>query len=333
MTDSGSRPRTLAILCNPASGRCRRSLSAIRRRAAQVADSDYREASHPEAIEVVLQQWLGDRVAGIMVLGGDGTLQALLTLLLERFALPPEQWPALLVVGGGTTNMSARALGSRVRPLEALAAAAAWQRGGEAPRRVVHPVVRIEDGGRARCGFFFGGGALTSGVSFFQQRLRDQVAGRWGPRLAFLRLFLTLLRGGRHPLLPATLARLWLQDGQAFEGDCRLVAVSTFSRLMLGARPFWGKGRGGLGVALMGAEAPAPWWRLPLILMGRGRAATRGASGYLSARTEWLELELGQGWMLDGELYGTCAGATPDQRLTLRAVGPIDFRVFGRVTQ
>ncbi|WP_084388299.1 diacylglycerol kinase family protein [Kushneria phosphatilytica] len=180
MTEEGGGCRTLGILCNPGSGRCRRSLSAIRRQALAMVAADYREASDPEAIEPILRQWLNDGVEGIVVLGGDGTLQAVLTLLLLRFELSTKQLPALIVVGGGTTNMSARALGSRCKPLAALGAVEAWQQGGAAPRRVSWPVVCVEDGRVARCGFFFGGGALTSGVSFFQQRLRDQVNGSLG---------------------------------------------------------------------------------------------------------------------------------------------------------
>src|SRR3546814_7056695 len=72
----------------------------------------------------------------IVVIGGDGTLQGLLTALLRQ---PDGAVPDLLVIPAGTTNMSAADLGARHKPEPALRALAAWQTGRASCRARVWP--------------------------------------------------------------------------------------------------------------------------------------------------------------------------------------------------
>ena len=98
----------------------------------------------PEAVVETLRAFHAEGVELIAVAGGDGTLQAALTGLLRDLALPAETLPKLLVIGGGTTNMSAADLGTRCQPPVALTRLAAWlERRGPEPHCCSRPLVRL----------------------------------------------------------------------------------------------------------------------------------------------------------------------------------------------
>jgi hypothetical protein len=322
-------PRRVGVLCNPHSGRNRRHLEAIRRIAEQQAALFvYHEATTPEAIVETLRAFHAEGVELIAVVGGDGTLQAALTGLLRDLALPAETLPKLLVIGGGTTNMSAADLGTRCQPPVALTRLAAWlERRGPAPHCCSRPLVRLALGRpeAAQYGLFFGSGAIQTGVDYFNSRVRcGPVAGAWGPRLAFLRVMVSMLRGRPHPLLPAASCRLVLDRDEVLEGRYLLVLVSTLERLLLGSRPFWGEQSAPLHFTAVRYPPRALWRRLPAILRGRGGRAVRDGEGYASRNLTSLRLELDAGGILDGERFR----AEPGEAIELSATLAIDFLVF-----
>jgi len=326
---SADVPRRIGVLCNPHSGHNRRHLAAIRRTAEQQAALFvYREATTPEAIVETLRALHAEGVELIAIAGGDGTLQAALTGLLRDLALPAEALPKLLVIAGGTTNMSAADLGTRCQPPVALARLAAWLEGrGPGPRSCSRPLVRLTLGrpAAAQYGLFFGSGAIQTGVDYFNERVRcGPVAGAWGPRLAFLRVTVSMLRGRPHPLLPAAPCRLVLDRDEVLEGRYLLVLVSTLERLLLGSRPFWGEQAAPLHFTAVRYPPRALWRRLPAILRGRGRQAVRDGEGYVSRNLTSLRLELDAGGILDGERF--CA--EPGEAIELSATPAIDFLVF-----
>jgi len=319
-------PRRLGILCNVRSGRCRRHLARIRRQAAACAAFDYREVEDLEGINAALGDFIADGIDAIAVIGGDGTLQAALTALLTAQALAPGALPPLVVVAGGTTNMSARSLGARLPPWAALKQLAAWCHGqGRAPRPAPHPVVRVASGDApVQYGLFFGAGAITTGVAYFHARVQSRLAGAWGPRLAFVRMLSSILRGKPHPLLPPTQCRLAFDDGSHLEGAFQVVAISTLERLMMGARPFWGTQSGALRLAAMARDAASPWRQLPRVLCGYGRRVAQGARGYFSRNLEVLTLECESDFIIDGERFAAGAG----RPVRISATVPLPFYVL-----
>lgn len=329
MCHSADVPSRIGVLCNPHSGRNRRHLAAIRSTAEQQAALFvYREATTPEAIVETLRAFHAERVELIVVAGGDGTLQAALTGLLRDLALPAEALPKLLVIAGGTTNMSAADLGTRCQPPVALDRLAAWLEGrGPGPRACSRPLVRLALGRPAavQYGLFFGSGAIQTGVDYFNSRIRSgPAAGAWGPRLAFLRVVVSMLRGRPHPLLPAESCRLVLDHDEVLEGRYLLLLVSTLERLLLASRPFWGEQSAPLHFTAVRYPPRALWRRLPAILLGRGRQSVRAGEGYASRNLTSLRLELDAGGILDGERFW----AEPGEAMELSATPAIDFLVF-----
>ncbi|TDO07744.1 MULTISPECIES: diacylglycerol/lipid kinase family protein [Halomonas] len=319
-------PRRLGVVCNRRSGRCRRHLERIRRQAAACAALDYREVEDLDGIHAALGDFVAARVEAIAVVGGDGTLQATLTALLTGHDLTAETLPALIAIAGGTTNMSARSLGARLAPWAALEQLVAWCEGrGEGPRQVPHPVVRVAPGtAPVQYGLFFGAGAITAGVAYFHARLQSRLASAWGPRLAFVRMLWSILRGKPHPLLPPTPCRLEFDDGTRQEGAYQIVAISTLDRLMMGARPFWGAQPGALRLAAMARDAAAPWRWLPLVLCGYGQRVAPRAQGYFSRNLGALTLICESDFIIDGERFTAGCG----RPLRITASRPLPFHVL-----
>lgn len=92
----------VGILLNPNSGRIRRRLELLRRLAADVPGVDLHETPRAEDLASALRSMPTTTTELLVVMGGDGTLQAVLTVLLRQgSALPP-----LLVIPAGTDRKS-----------------------------------------------------------------------------------------------------------------------------------------------------------------------------------------------------------------------------------
>ncbi|MFD1693060.1 diacylglycerol kinase family protein [Azotobacter chroococcum] len=97
MLETRATPARVGILLNPGSGRVRRRLPALRRIAAALPEALLQEVSGPREIEQALRLWQAGPQDLLVILGGDGTLQATLTALLQE---PAGDLPGLLVVPG-----------------------------------------------------------------------------------------------------------------------------------------------------------------------------------------------------------------------------------------
>ncbi|TWI56720.1 diacylglycerol kinase-like protein [Pseudomonas duriflava] len=295
-------PARLGILLNPLSGRVKRCLPRLRALAASVPGASMYEASRPEAVAHAVQRWQADGLDVLVIMGGDGTLQAALTALLHE---PTRPLPALLVVPGGTTNMSAADLGARLKPEPALKALAAWAHGrGNAPRSILRPALRVE-GSSLQFGLFFGTGAILTGVRYFHQHVRPTgVRGALGPALTFIRLLLSLLRNKPHPLLPASPAALQ-GDGHQWQNDWLLVLASTLDTLLIGCRPYWGREMAPMHFTAVVHQPRRLMRVLPFLLSGRGARRAHERDGYISRNLTTLDMHGTHHFILDGEQFET----------------------------
>jgi hypothetical protein len=114
-------PVSVGVISNPASRRnARGGLKTIEAELAAHPQVSHRLARTPPQIDTALAELAAAGVRRVVLNGGDGTVQAALTTLALRspFASPPQ----VLVLAGGTTNMSAYDLGSHGRPVAQLRA-------------------------------------------------------------------------------------------------------------------------------------------------------------------------------------------------------------------
>jgi len=308
----------IAVLSNPRSRQNRQGGVTLAAAAARHPGTLHRVIAHVDEIPAHLADFARAGASLIVIDGGDGTVQAVLTAALESgpFATPPR----FAIVPSGTTNLTALDLGLRQRgaaALDRLAACAAA--GGIEAATVPCPALRLERTGEPPVlGFFFGAGIIRWGT---EMTLGTIEAGRFGNRLSAtvgvaagaLRL---LLGGPSSPLRRGEPMALGVDGAAPAEGQRLLVLASSLPRLMYGMNPFWGGGEG----ALRWLDVAAPGRRfaaamLPL-LRGRPRPWMEEA-GYASGRAMRLDLVLRHGMRFDGQAFDP----PPDGRVRL-TVGP-----------
>ena len=135
----------------------------------------------------------------------------------------------------------------------------------------------------------------------------------------------TVLTGGIAATLMAALAEAlagaererWMRgdpmtvtlDGAAPDEGARFVFMaSTLEKLVLGIWPFWGEGQ---GVRYLDVTSPPKRLvaALPAVMRGRPRP-WMPAAGYRSGAAPWLDLAIGQPFVIDGEVFEAGPGGT-----------------------
>lgn len=305
----------IAILSNAGSGRNRRR-SELLRRLDSTSGVDHLVTDAADAVPEALATLLGREPAVLAVNGGDGTVQAVLTVLadlVDAGAVPATPVP-IAVLPAGSTNMTAHDLGCGGRMQRRLSDLLALRDRDQGAWRVTfrRPLqVRDADGVR-RIGFFFGMGTIVRGIEYWHERLRHGGgAGEWGAGAALARAAWGIVR--RQPPFDAP-ARLRLQARgataamtQEAEEDVAFLLATTMRRLFLGITPFWGAAQGPVAVTWVDSGARRLLVRMPHLLRGR-HARLPAEDGYHGLRTERLELAFEDPWVIDGEVFPASAG-------------------------
>jgi diacylglycerol kinase (ATP) len=302
MAETALRPFRPGILCNPLSGRIRRRRTALRRRLASFPSAPVREVSDVADVASALRDLAAEGVDLLVIVGGDGTVQMVLSCLLKDRPFP--RLPVLAVVPAGTTNMTALDLGVRGGPLRVLRRLQHRLREPGSSRLVRRRAIRIQQADRADLyGMFFGAGAIAGGVRYFQSRIRRLgITGEAASGLVVLRFLGLVLLGRSKRVVTPVQVSMRDDTGGEREGSCLLLLASTLDRLLLGMRPYWGRGAAPLHVTSV-REAPARFWRsLPLLVSGRGGRLGEN-DGYHSSNVRELELGMSDDFIVDGELY------------------------------
>jgi hypothetical protein len=219
--------------------------------------------------------------ASIAVAGGDGTLQAVVAELLQR--VPAAHRPAVLILGGGRTNLIARDLGTRGEVGAVFARAIA----AEAPKRVRNAVLYVrQDSGFSRHGFFLAGALVDEVIrdchayraAHTGQLRTGHAATAWRlPQLAWLAA--TGRRRFHYPEL-----RVDADPLGRLQGPVRLLLLSTLRHAAGFYDPYAARGQGSLRLTAVRTDAVGFWRRLPRLISGRYSATMHPGSGYLSGR-------------------------------------------------
>jgi hypothetical protein len=246
-----------------------------------------------------------DGVEVIAVNGGDGTVQAVMTGI---FGEPhPGPLPLLLVLPGGTTNMTALDIGGpKEAPAQTLDRFLTLAKQGKVAATLVQrPVIRMQRGDEAPIwGMFFGAGAIYHGVNFCRRYVhRVGLKGEIGPGLAMAVFIGRALFGERSKLMPMVNTSGQLDDVPIESKPYHAVMSSTLEHLFLGIRPFWGKGPGPLKFTSFGGPLRHGLRAAASILRGRSGDYVRPEFGYDSRNASVIELRIDSGFTLDGALF------------------------------
>lgn len=312
----------IAIISNPRSHRNLAGLEGLRGMIAGEADLLHVETDRMAALPETLADFERRKVALIVINGGDGTVQAVMTALLNNG--DDTDTPALAVLPSGRTNLIAHNIGLEGRPRDGLARLLARRRLGRALEGASRPVLSLDLGGGrpAIHGMFLGSAAFYRGT--MMGRMSFHSMGAAGPVVVGLSLGLVVLRallgrpGGILQGDPMTLIHDG-DDSAARERDYFLILATTLDNLILGLTPFWGDGHG--PVRLTTVDYPPRRLARALLPLARGRPRPWMAdSGYHSRRLERITISTACPIIFDGQTF-TPDAARPvtissDRRLT-----------------
>lgn len=291
----------VGVLSNPKSTRNARGFDAIAAVAEGSGGALHAALDDVAELESALAEFARREVGVIAVNGGDGTVQATLTALINGGAF--ERMPPIAVLPRGMTNLIAVDVGLAGRPDRALARLIEGATAGAPGTVRRRPVIALERAGGAAptYGMFFGAAAYYQATMLGRARVHP--LGVEGSAAAGLALGLAavqaLVRRGGGPFHGERIG-LALDGVRRPEVDYFVVLATTLDRLVLGLDPFWGDGVGRLRYTAI--THPPRRLARALIPALRGRARPwMAASGYASGRADEIALATRAPMMFDGE--------------------------------
>jgi len=311
----------VGILCNSDSGRVRSRMPEVRALCRRIAGANYAEVDGTTMGGPLVSELLAQQPELLVVIGGDGTLHAILGLLLAPGRTGPT--PAVLPVPAGTTNMSALDLGVRGRPLavlERLRARLEKEGAASLPGRP-RAILQVSGASPAPlCGMFFGAGIIARGVEYFSSYVRTSgVTGELASGLVMARFLGALLGAGGGALTAPVYADIGGLEGVTGRQAFMAILASVADRLLLGTRPYWGTGPGPIHATTVRAQPARLFASMLPVLRGRGESL-RAQDGYASANVNSLTMSLEGPFAIDGQIY-----AANGARVILGTAGPVRF--------
>jgi hypothetical protein len=253
--------------------------------------------SAPETITALLEAHQADD-GPVVLLGGDGTIQAAATWLATQ---PEARRPLILALGGGRTNYIAADLNTR-RPVAGLLERALTDPEGLSV--VTRHSIAVTQGDRPAAHAFFIAGASVDEVirdchafrAAGRSRLRQ---GHASTAIRLTQLATQWLLGKRRFTTP-TLSVDIEGVGHLQSSMCVLV-LSSLQHRHGWPRPYLQHGSGDIAITAVSANAQRFWRRLPGLLNGRDHAELTPANGYLSGRSNQVTVTGVQHLCLDGQ--------------------------------
>lgn len=315
----------IAALSNPLSGKNKRGAFA----GFQLALANFPQISHvavssPADIMATLEQFERENIQLIIINGGDGTLQTVLTYL--QHVRGENYKPELALLQAGTTSMAFGDVGCKgqlTHVLEHIVNYAAGTR--HKIKSVARPVLRMRLPANKQtvCGLFFGAGAIYSGILYCRQKLHTKgLRGEAGPSLAMIWFLLDWITVNK--LTVPAQASISVDGGEEISGEFNIITATTLRRLLMGAYPFWANGDKSRYqvLSLIRRQPPRPLQAFLKILRGLPPKAETDAHFYHSYCPAKVRIKIENGFTLDGELFGEQGVAT---EIMLDTVGTVNF--------
>lgn len=296
---------TIGMVTNPRSGGNKKGLGKIREFLARNPEIHHGEAVTPSEVHGVLADFASKGVNLLVVNGGDGTVQSVLTALYVRSLFPAP--PLLALLQAGTTSMLSRDVGVPGTPVAALAKILSWKSsaGRSSPSVFERHVLKLSqaDDSEPVCGMFFGAGAIPQGIDLCHTSMNPNgVRGELLPGLIIARFLLAALNGNE-TFAPSTHMEIRFDAASPQENSYLVAMISTLERLFLGLHPFWGTEAAPLHFTALKANPPYLLRNLPYLLRGRRTKTASPENGFFSHNVREITLDFKGKFTLDGEIF------------------------------
>lgn len=252
----------------------------------------------------------------LIIEGGDGTVQTILSALLNTYN-NTQTLPAISILPRGTTNQIARNLGVK-KPADLTAIF-----NGKF-HSISVPMVKIKSKAlETRYGFLFSTGALPHVSRFAQDKINAKGVGGG---TAVVGAVIKAVTSDKAALMPPSKHRLKGKAGQNVQriinhnGSVLGTIITTLPTLMMGLDPFWGEENAPLRVTW--AEADSAKLGRTVAGIWAGSKKNRAVDGYHSHNVNKLSLLTKAPATLDGDFFDIA-----EQKLKITASRPVTFWV------
>jgi diacylglycerol kinase family enzyme len=295
----------IGVLSNPTSHTNKAGMPAVRDLIRAHPGVLHREIETIGDVPPTLANWAKEDLELLVVNGGDGTVQAVMTEIVNHDPFG-RQLP-LAVAPGGKTNMLAMDLGARGKPVDVLKKILEIaDAGGVATRIGERSLVgfRRSPNEPMIYGTFFGTAAIVRAVEY----CRAHVYPLGLPNIVSHVVASAIIIGGsltrhhgRDSSVRASEIAITLNDTQRLSGRYFVIIVSSFERLMMGARPFSHHGQGRLNFLSVENTPGTVFAAAVKALVTKPKEFS--ARGTISGKVRKVELLLDYPVMLDGEFF------------------------------
>lgn len=294
----------VGLVSNPFSQQNKRGMPRLQAAADALPELLHHRLEDVADIPQVLRDFARCEVGIVVVAGGDGTVQAVMTSLLEERPYG-DQPPLLALLPRGMTNMTAADVGLRGRPSRILRRLNALAHSGETSSHLrQRPILRLEGMADApsQRGMFFGAAGIHQAIEICRHRVHALgIEADWAAGLTIAGLLLGWALGTSRDAVPGETITTAFDGAPPSERHELLILITALDRLVVGSRPFWNQDGSPLRYTAIAHPPRRLLWNAPRVLYG-GRKR-RMPEGYRSRGAHSIELRLREPFTLDGQFY------------------------------
>ncbi|WND01906.1 acylglycerol kinase family protein [Temperatibacter marinus] len=306
--DNGHTP-LVAIISNPLSTTNQRKLPAIRRLIEQHSNIIHFELDHIESIREALE--LFERVGPdlIVINSGDGTVGAVLAMILHKKIL--SKVPPIAIMPGGKTNMTGADFNVKGAPDAVLRKILAIAKSGDMADHIVEKnVIELDmnDGSDVKVGTFFGGAGVVPAIHWCRNyahtlKIPLPLAHAW----TIINLILSAFGLSKHKgIMVSDDMTIHVFGSGHFTGKFSIMSVTTLDKLLLGLKPFNSVDKGGLKAAMIRPDGRS-FLRAVIGLVTR-RFGKRVMEGINTRNSDEIRIDTTNAVTLDGEIFQPTEG-------------------------
>lgn len=318
----------IGLISNVCSERNKRSMVDLDRAVSGLPGIRHEKICAVDGLPAILASFAAAGVRAIAVNSGDGTIQAILSVLLEQH--PFADVPPVCILAGGMTNMTGADVAPRGPRAKVLGRLVELVAAGTVHRHLVHRhILRLEniEGHPPQRAMFFGAAGIVEAIRLCKAEVHSRgLSSEWANGATLARMlggWLVAGEGGRRDL--SREMAIAVDDEPAAEGRRLLVLATTLDRLVLGSRPFWNAKGGPLRYTAIAYPPRRLLLNAPRVLFGRSGRRFADPS-YLSAGVRRLSLAMDGPFTLDGQFFH----AEPGRPLIITADERVSFVKFQR---
>ncbi|MDX9786688.1 MAG: diacylglycerol kinase family protein [Desulfobacterales bacterium] len=297
-------PLRAGVISNPSSGGNKKGLREVNKIISRHPQVLHLEATTVTDTLTALKEFARNGINLVVINGGDGTVQTVLTAMF--FWKPFKNIPLLALLRGGTDSIIARDSGLRGARDQALTRLLNWVSKREGPWRMVQRTVMKADVPALDYplyGMIFGAAVIYEASEFCHRNLHAKgVGGEWAPGLTAARYVLGVIRG-EATYRQAVPISIRTDQGLNLKNDFLMVLITTVDRLFFGLRPFWGVEKAPLHVTLIHDRPEHMAQVFSLLAFGKASRYRKPEYGYFSHNANEVRLQISGGFALDGQLH------------------------------